>query len=73
MTVSVLCLTLSVLCLFLEVQWDGLWSVIVDFHGHSHLLSDVCENYIITNNFDDAGQMSVNAEIVTHIKGRLLK
>ena len=27
-----------VLCLFLTVQWVGLWSMIVAFPGHTHLL-----------------------------------
>ena len=30
--------TVSVLCLFLAVPWVGLWSVIVAFPGHTHLL-----------------------------------
>ena len=38
---SCVCLCLSVfcvLCLFLTVPWVGLWSVIVAFPGHTHLL-----------------------------------
>ena len=34
--------TISFLCLFFAVSWVGLWSVIVAFPGHTHLLHDSC-------------------------------
>ena len=37
----------SVLCLFLTVPWNDLWSVIVAFPGHTHLLFEPSNNNCI--------------------------